>query len=915
MWLACLTVTLLLIFISISAADIISPLTYSVLEEADPGDFRVVIPLDSGLSAMYGEDAVQMMTFAFSDDAAPHLDLFDLDNNGVLTTTSSTDRDVMCEHQPECTVDLSIRVQSDEVFHILQVVITVEDTNDNEPIFSDSVVSTSLSESSSPGSMFTIPAASDPDSPQYTIIRYQLVSGEADFSLVVNNDSPVWTQEVIYLSLLNHLDREQQDTFTIQVMAVDGSGQSDTLTVDILITDVNDNNPQFLSDSYSVTVDENLTSGSRIIQVEATDPDAGDNGAIQYQFSTKTQNDFGSVFSVDSSTGEVSLVGDLDHEIRDSYILTVTANNLSPGSLPDITQVEIKVTDLNDNAPDIRLVTNDQDGVVHLSETKAPGSFVAHVRVTDEDSGVNGQFECVLNHPVFELEKLFDTEFKIVTKKSLDREDEHMYDLWVYCKDKGESPQANSEYITVVIDDDNDNAPSFPKEKYETRVRENSDKLTLIQVKATDPDEGENGRVSLQLESNVGNILEIDEDTGMIYTKEPLDREQYSQLAFNVIARDHGQPAMTSSVQVVIIIEDEDDNDPTFALKAYTLNVNEHLPPYSEVGQVEAVDDDSEFYNKFTYDLRMSNEQENVFMISHSNGTIYTMAELDREERGSYNVVVVATSYNTNRPVTSNAVVTIIVGDVNDFKPVFKFPSPSNNTFAITSGHQAGQEILTLKAEDRDSGESGEITYAILSGNEEMYITLLADNGTLILNKDLDGLGDHLFALLLRIEDMGIPVRSSEATLNLLVRASGVPDDTDGLVSNRNLTVVIVIGCITGVIVVILLVTVVALLRRRHLQKHRKQNRRSMLNIIVEQKPANDDPGSGLSFTNESLPRRSSTQKMATSIERLYNGNHYQNHGVDNPECSTEGSHKDQHEDRSGQKSSQLVSPSPVTFF
>ena len=839
-------------FLTAATADIVSPLTYTLLEERKPGVLLGVIPLDSGITVTYGEDAVQMMTFAFSDDAAPHLDLFDLDNNGVLTTTSSIDRDVMCEHQPECTVDLSIRVQSDEVFHILQVVITVEDTNDNEPEFSDSVVSTSLSESSSPGSMFTIPAASDPDSPQYTINRYQLVSGEADFSLVVNNDSPVWTQEVIYLSLLNDLDREQQDKFTIQVMAVDGSGQSDTLTVDILITDVNDNNPEFLRDSYSVTVDENVSSGSRIVQVEATDPDTGDNGAIQYQFSTKTQTDYGSLFSLNTATGEVVLEGELDHEIQESYTLTVSARNLSPGSIPDITQVKIQVNDLNDNIPDIKLVTHGESGEVHLAETKGNGSFVAHMRVTDKDSSMNGEFECVLNHPVFRLEKLYETEFKIVTKVDLDREVEYRYDLWVYCKDKGETPQANSVYITIIIDDVNDNLPKFTKDLYETTVVENSAELTLIQVRATDPDEGENGRVSFQLETNVDDILEINEDTGMISTKEPLDREHYSQLAFNVIARDHGQPAMTSSVQVVIIIEDEDDNDPTFALKAYTLNVNEHLPPYSEVGQVEAVDGDSDLYNKFTYSLQLSYGQEDLFAISPSNGTIYTLAELHREEREVYNMAVRTMSYGTSRPVTSGAMITIVVGSVNEHKPIFRYPSAFNHTFSMSKDHHVGQHIVTLKADDRDNGDSGEVKYFIISGNDDNYFNLFEDNGTLTLNMELDGSIHELFALVVRAADMGYPMRSSEAVLNVIVVKSSVSQEKKGMTSNRNFTVVVVIGCVTGVIVVILLIIMAALLRRRHQHKHREHKRRSMFEIVVEQKHSEGGHGS--------IPRRASLE-------------------------------------------------------
>ena len=854
-----LSVIVTLLVISTSTADITSPITYTLLEEGEPGVLLGVIPLDSGLTAIYGGDVVQQMTFTFTDEAAPHIQLFDLDNNGVLTTMSSIDRDVMCEHQPLCTIELSIRVQSDDVFHILQAVITIEDINDNAPVFSDRSVSTSLSEASAPGSMFTVPAASDPDSPQYTISSYHLVTGAANFRLVANNDSQLWTQEVVYLFLLNNLDREEQHTFTIQLMAVDGSGQSDTLTVDIHITDVNDNNPMFVSDRYSVTVDENLPSGSRIAQVEATDPDDGDNGIIRYRFSTKTETDYGSVFSLDPFTGEVFTEVDLDYEVSDSYVITISAENINPGSLPDITQLTVHVNDINDNAPDIRLITDDEAEIAHIPETKAPGSFVAHIRVTDKDSLLNGQFECELNHPMFALQQIYNTEYKIITKQRMDREQQERYDLWVYCKDKGETPQTSSEYITILIDDDNDNSPSFSKQTYTKTVRENSAELTLIQVLASDPDKGENGRVALQLEAHVADVLYIDEDTGIISAMKPLDREQLTRLSFNVIAHDHGKPEMTSSVQVVIVIDDEDDNDPIFPQKSYMLNVNEHLPPYSEVGQVLAVDADSDLYNKFTYSLKLQFGDEDLFAISPSNGTLYTLVELDRAKRTTYTMSVITTSYGTRRPVTSGAMVTIIVGEVNDFKPLFTVPNGVNNTFIISEDIHVGEVILTLEADDKDVGESGEVKYAILSGNEDSYIHLFEDNGTITVNRDLHDLDNHLLTLVVRVQDGGVPLMSSKATLTILVNKAVIQEES-GLVSTRNLTVVVIIGCISGVVLVILLVTVAAILRRRHIKKQRNTSRRSMFEIVVEQKASDDCSGSAPASSQGSLPRRTSSE-------------------------------------------------------
>jgi len=188
--------------------------------------------------------------------------------------------------------------------------------------------------------------------------------------------------------------------------------------------------PIFERDRYEVEMLENSAVGTRLTTVHAFDADVGANSLIVYHFSTTTLHSFPDTFHIDNATGAITVSGTVDYEAHPVYQLMVTASDCgTPEALSADAMVVVRVGDFNDNAPLIRINTlraTDTD-VASVPEDARPDTFVAHVIVTDADSGDNGRFTCALS-PLsvgeqFLLRATHDDEFQIVTsEKPLDRE-------------------------------------------------------------------------------------------------------------------------------------------------------------------------------------------------------------------------------------------------------------------------------------------------------------------------------------------------------------------------------------------------------------------------------------------------------------------------------------------------------------
>uniref|UniRef100_A0A670IK44 Cadherin domain-containing protein n=1 Tax=Podarcis muralis TaxID=64176 RepID=A0A670IK44_PODMU len=244
----------------------------------------------------------------------------------------------------------------------------------------------SLYEASTVGSRFPLPEAQDPDLGINSIQTYQL-TGSSHFSLEVQvEENGAKSAELV---LGKNLDREEQSVFNLILTATDGGDpvRSSTANIQVIVLDANDNAPVFSKPIYEMSIKENILNGSSIATVSATDLDEGQNGEIKYSFKKITKKD-SKMFILNSTTGTITLMGNLDYEESSSYDFEVKAED--GGGLSDWSKVVIIVTDVNDNAPELSITFF----INTISENSPIGTVIALLNVQDEDSGVNGEVTC-----------------------------------------------------------------------------------------------------------------------------------------------------------------------------------------------------------------------------------------------------------------------------------------------------------------------------------------------------------------------------------------------------------------------------------------------------------------------------------------------------------------------------------------
>ena len=243
------------------------------------------------------------------------------------------------------------------------------DTNDNSPFFHSSGLTFELSESAEPGTSFFVPSADDLDSPKNGVKQYSIEPHTDSFELLVR-DRPDGTR-LVRLSLRRRLDRETRDFYRFNIVALDGGDptRSALLPVNVTVLDSNDNPPEFDNLTYEVRLKEDIEVGTVVFRMNARDPDQGLNGEIVYGFTKETAMEYGHVFDVDSSTGRIFTKEELDFETQSVFMLYVVANDRgTEESLSSQALVIVKVEDVNDNPPKIRINALSNNNANHFPQ-------------------------------------------------------------------------------------------------------------------------------------------------------------------------------------------------------------------------------------------------------------------------------------------------------------------------------------------------------------------------------------------------------------------------------------------------------------------------------------------------------------------------------------------------------------------
>nr|XP_026694453.1 cadherin-23-like [Ciona intestinalis] len=574
--------------------------------------------------------------------------------------------------------------------------IEIDDVNDNAPLFTKSIYDVTVDENDRLRDFGV--EATDVDSGKDGTIRYR-ISGGNDRGVFRINDV---TGDITNVKVLDY--ERLGDHVMLDVIAQDNGNDvqlSSSAKVVITINDVNDNAPIFSrSTETSFQVQENIL-GPKIAKFTAYDVDSGDNGRVTYSIVTGNDDN---TFTISPLDGELRVTHgvELDREHEAYYNVTICA--MDRGEIPknDTIFTQIHVTDANDNPPQFVQFPNR----INLSENTVMGFSVYHLVAEDMDSGKFGEIEFSIENE----DRTFSVNSKtgiIYLMKSLDRETRSEYNLQLVARDNPrdlKNSRTTRRTMQILIDDVNDETPRFVGIPYIAEITENSPPGTELRfvsqpIVAIDNDDGRNADVTYSLVNDESGFFAIDSLTGSLRTIVNIDREELIDdiIKLTIQASDIG--FMTSQTTVTINVLDLNDNTPSFGrARRVRTRVREDLRCCHVIARMGASDPDKGDNGRLFYSIVSGGYDH--FVINRDTGSI-TVApgqSLDREVMSQYRLVVMATDRASN-PLSSTAVATVTIDDVNDSRP--RFLSPFLR-IQVHENSPVGSKVTTLVATDDD---------------------------------------------------------------------------------------------------------------------------------------------------------------------------------------------------------------------
>uniref|UniRef100_A0A8C1LZZ0 FAT atypical cadherin 1a n=1 Tax=Cyprinus carpio TaxID=7962 RepID=A0A8C1LZZ0_CYPCA len=599
----------------------------------------------------------------------------------------------------------------------------------------------------------------------------QAESDQPVFYSLVKGNTPESNQDEVFvvdptsgsLKLEKKLDHESTKWYLLTLQAqseYDGNKVVSSVDISIQVKDVNDNPPLFESNPYEAFIVENLPGGTSVIQVKATDLDSGTNGHMIYNLdSNQEARDIAELFAINSETGWITTLKELDREKKSKYTVSVLATDRGDKvQLMAKTKVDVTVVDVNDNPP--RFTAEIYKGTV--SEDDPPGGVIAILSTTDLDTEDNNKqinYFITGGDPLgqFGIEHT-QGEWKVSVRKPLDREEKDNYLLNITATDGTFTAKA---VVEVKVLDANDNSPICEKSFYMESVPEDSPAGRLIlQVSATDDDIRSNAQISYELLGPGSEHFSIDSETGELKTLLPLDREEKEVHKMKVRALDGG--GRFCEAEVEITVEDVNDNAPQFTSDPYTFTVFENTEINTPVARLHASDLDTGSNAEILYSLLDS--ADGVFSIDEETGIVHLDRPLDRELQSLYTLRAFATDRGSPQRLSSITTVSVSILDINDNPPVFE---RREYTATVAEDILVGTQVLRVHAASRDTEAGAEITYAIINGNERGAFRVDPHTGGVFVIEPLDYETAHEYYLTVEATDGGTPPLSDMATVNI----------------------------------------------------------------------------------------------------------------------------------------------------
>ncbi|KAM5165237.1 protocadherin Fat 4-like [Mantella aurantiaca] len=660
--------------------------------------------------------------------ANPHNGFTINEETGVISLTSDIHDICM-----ECNISLIV-IASDHGVPMLSsnatVLVRVERGSTE---FLNSSYSFSIVEGMPPGTEIgTVQAYAGPD----LIVMYSLGTYTETFSIT--------DKGTILTSII--LDREQQDSYSVMVEAVDSGEPPSTgaVVVTVTVLDTNDNVPVFSPAIHiNVSCQENENSLDLGL-IKATDIDTGNNSALTYLL----KSDFDGIFHIDNSTGQLSNNKPLDRETTDSYEVTVIAQDSGTPLLSSTMIIHVSVQDVDDNPP----IFEQSLYEVTVKENEAP-HVILNVSAVDSDIGDNA----LIMYSFINVSHLFhigEISGSLSNLQPLDFETSTQHVMTVTAYSPGNPKYQSTATVIVHVEDVNEQGPRVENTVYHVVIWDSAYTTgsTILDINATQGNEAVDEGIDYSISGDSsGGLFAISNDTGHIFVIKDLP-PHHSPLHYTITVncRDSGIPPLSTSIKVFVALSPINISYPVFSSDYYSPEaLNDWTAPDTVLMQIKA------FYlpAKLLYSFNTERDKD-FFIMDTLTGIIRTKAALMVTDFPR-NVTVKATD-SQRFWIYSTAIVHVTVIHGNQWAPVFPY---SLVKITVKEEQMFPTLITEVQATDADTDKNGIIQYSIMN-DDRQYFSVNAVNGKIFALSSFDfENGPREFQIFILAEDHGLPQR------------------------------------------------------------------------------------------------------------------------------------------------------------
>lgn len=557
----------------------------------------------------------------------------------VLAVTAS---DLLCINKSMVTVEIGI-----------------DNVNDHSPILVSSTCQAMLEENPPLDTLVTTIKATDADFGLNGVVEFSIIENVGDSNLFRINST---TGKVYTTASNTAYNRELVSSFLLGISATDGGSRQDFCQLDILLLDVNDNNPLFEVSAYFVDLERTTSVGTYVVQVQALDPDYGSNGEVVYSLSTPPE----CPFTIHPSVGDITLNGTITEGAALCSLWVTATDHGSPSlsaSVPvNITFTESVIPMFEVKDYTVSIAENYSSIPETVLQVTATGNATDYLYSIQHGSEYRSNKDCTFDiAPTSGF--IYVSSTGLLDYEKL-QPGPYSFRLLVHATSSSGGTSALA-VVTVDITDINDVIPTFPFQTVTFSIPEEQQIELVGIVQAIDDDSENNSKIIYEIvDSGVFNI----NSSGMISTSMIFDAENPNgmEFTFHVHAYNEERKEFRGVTTVNVMISDINDNGPLLHIAQLNISLNESHMVNSEIMTIEASDPDSS--DNLMFSILQGNEEATFQIVFVDNNAVLILNRtLDYEAIKVYHLVIKV----SDGLHIDTATISIHVLDVDDELPAF----------------------------------------------------------------------------------------------------------------------------------------------------------------------------------------------------------------------------------------------------